>query len=47
MQATAPNFSVPPLHGNVELSHQQAGINRLTQVTQQWSAKGPCKYNQP
>ena len=31
-QVTAPNFSVPPLQVNVQLSHQQAGINRLTQV---------------
>ena len=29
IQEPAPNFSVPPLQVNVELSHQQAEINRL------------------
>ena len=46
-QVSAPNFSVPPPQVNVDSSHQQAEINRLTQVMQQWSAKGPCQYNQP
>ena len=47
MQALAPNFSAPPLHVHVELSHQLAEINRLTQVMQQWSAKGLHQYDQP
>ena len=38
-QAPGPNFPVLPLHVNVELSHQQAEINRLTQVMQQGSAE--------
>ena len=46
MQPPAPNFHPPPLHVNVEISHQQAEINRLTQVMQQWSAKDLCQYNQ-
>ena len=45
-QAPVPNFSVPPPNVNVELSHQQGEISRLTQVMQQWSAKGPHQYNQ-
>ena len=40
------NVLVPPLPVIADLSHQQAEINRLTQVAQQWSAEGPCKYNQ-
>ena len=32
----APNFSVPPLQVNADLSHQLTEINRLTQVAQQW-----------
>ena len=40
------NFIVPPLPVNADLSHQQAEINRLMQVAQQWSEEGPCQYNQ-
>ena len=29
-----PNYSVPPSQVNADLSHQQAEINKLTQVTQ-------------
>ena len=35
--AEVPNFSVPPLPVNIDISHQKAEINSLTQVTQQWS----------
>ena len=41
-----PNFSVPPLSVNANLSHQLAKINGLMQVAQQWSAEGPCQFNQ-
>ena len=41
-----PNLSVPPPSVNEDLSHQQAEINRLTQVAQQWQAEGPCQCNQ-
>ena len=41
-----PNFSVPPLPVNADLCHQQAEINRLMQVAQQWSAECLCQYNQ-
>ena len=47
MKAPGPYLSVPPPHVNEEFSHQQVEINRLTQVVQQWSDKGPCQYNQP
>ena len=47
-----PNFSVPSLTVNTDTSHQQAEINRLTQVVQQWSTEvlhqcnqGPTHYN--
>ena len=46
IQQNCPNFSVPPPPVNADLSHQQAEINRLTQVAQQWSAEGLCQYNQ-
>ena len=45
-QVPAQNFSVLPLQVNIDLSHQQAEINKLMQVTQQLSAEGPCQYNQ-
>ena len=41
----APNFSVPSPQVNINLSHQQAEIKRLTQITLQWSAEGPHQYN--
>ena len=37
--AEMPNFSFPPLKLNTGLSHEQAEINRLTQVAQQWSTE--------
>ena len=37
---------VPPPPVNAGLSHQQAEINRLMQVAQQWSAGGLCRNNQ-
>ena len=40
------NFLVPPQPVIADLSHKQAEINKLTQVTQQWSAKGLYQYNQ-
>ena len=39
-------FAVPLLQVNIDLSHQQAEIDRLMQVAQQWSAEGLCQYNQ-
>ena len=39
-QAPTPNFSMPPLHVNIQLRHQQAEMNRLKEVMQQWSTKG-------
>ena len=42
-----PNISAPPPQVNMELSHQEAEINRLTQVTQQWLTEGLHQYNQP
>ena len=35
-----------PLQVNIDLSHQQAEINRLRQVAQQWSMKGSHQHNQ-
>ena len=43
----APNYSVPLPQVPAQLSHQQAEIYRSTQVTQQWSVKGPHQDNQP
>ena len=44
--AEVPKFPVPPAPVIADLSHQQAEINRLMQVAQQWSAEGPHQYNQ-
>ena len=44
-QVPTADFSVPPLQVSANLSHQQAEINRLMQVMQQWSADGPHQYN--
>ena len=41
----ATNFSVPPLQVNISLNHQQAEIDRLIQVMQQWSTEGPHQYH--
>ena len=40
-----PNYVVPPLTVNTGISHQQAEINRLTQVSQKWSTEAH-HYNQ-
>ena len=44
--AEMPDFSVLPLTLYTGISNQQAKINRLTQVAQQWSTEVPCQYNQ-
>ena len=41
-----PDFSVPPLPVNIDASHQQAEINMLTQVAQEWSVEATHQYNQ-
>ena len=45
-QVPATNFSVLPPQVKADMSHQQAEIIKLAQVTQQWVAEGPCQYNQ-
>ena len=44
--AELPDFSVPPPPVNTDISHQQAEINRLMLVAQQWSTEVMCQYNQ-
>ena len=44
--AEMPNFSVPPLSADMGINHQQAEINRLTYVAQQWLKEAPQQYNQ-
>ena len=39
--AEMPNFSVPPPSVYTSIKHQQAEINGLTHVAQQWSAEAP------
>ena len=44
--AEMPDFLIPPLQGNTDISHQQAEIKMLMQVAQQWSTEALCQYNQ-
>ena len=44
--AEMPIFFSALLSVNIGINHQQAEINRLTHVAQQWSTEAPQQYNQ-